>query len=435
MLCRRLALILIIWISALSWLAIASRGESRHQAIDVPAAATDRSPHAPAPGAGETAGLLGPVGPKDIGCSGIAVRPGETLQERVVAAGAGATFCLEPGLYPAQHVSPLAAQSFIGLKGAILDGRNVARRAFDGTARDVVIRNLVIRNYTAGSQDAAVYAAHGTGWRILDNDICCNAGIGVSMGAGTVVSGNVLHHNAQAGYGTAAPGAPRVENNEIAFNNARRTFDPGFEAGGGKISLSNGAVVRHNWVHDNHGPGIWTDIDNTNYTAEWNLVENNCCGGIFHEISWTATIRHNVVRNNSSDACPGWMWCAGIIIAASGGVEGGVIDVAYNTIVSDGATKGNGIALIQQSRQAGRFGTYRLRNISVHDNTVDVSRGGASGAVQDMGDSTIFSDRSIRMDRNAYVVGANRHPFAWANAVGGATFIRDHAQEQSSTFR
>ncbi len=142
-----------------------------------------------------------------------------------------------------------------------------------------------------------------------------------------------------------------------------------------------------------------------------------------------------MVINNSSDACPGWMWCGGIIIAASGGVDGGVIDVAFNTVVSNGATKGNGISLIQQSRQSGRFGTYRLRNISVHDNTIDVSKGGASGAVQDLGDSTIFSDPSIRMDRNTYIIGANHRPFAWANTFGGATFIQDHAQEQSGTFR
>ncbi|WP_243937932.1 right-handed parallel beta-helix repeat-containing protein [Methylobacterium sp. J-059] len=431
---QRAALIVLAFLSSISAPAAAGSDEHRPPAIavDVDAAGP---PHKPSGGAAETAGLLGPAGPKDIACKGIRVQPGARLQEMAEAAGPGAAFCLQPGLYPAQHVSPLPSQSFTGLKGAVLDGRNGVRRAFDGTARDVVIRNLVIRNYTAGNQDAAVYAAHGRGWRVLDNEICCNAGIGVSMGVGTVVSGNSIHHNAQSGYGTAMPGAPIVENNEIAFNNDQKKFDPAFEAGGGKITLSDGAVVRHNWVHDNQGPGIWSDIDNTNYTAEWNLVENNCCGGIFHEISWTAAIRHNVVRNNSGDTCPGWLWCAGIIVAASGATEGAVIDIAFNTIVSDGATKGNGIALIQQSRQAGKFGTYLLRNISIHDNTIDVSAGGSSGAVQDTGDLRIFSDRSIRMDRNIYIVGPNRSPFSWANETGGRDLMTAHGQELSGTFR
>ncbi len=221
MLHSRMALILIVLISALTWFATESRGAARYRAAGVTVGGTNPSSDAPAQGAGETAGLLGPVGPKEIGCTGIGVRPGDHLQDKVEAAGVGATICFAPGLYPAQHVSPLPFQTFVGLKGAVLDGQNQVRRAFDGTARDVVIRNLVIRNYTAGSQDAAVYAAHGIGWRVLDNDICCNAGIGVSMGEGTVLAGNIIHHNAQAGYGTAAPGAPRVENNEIAFNNAQ----------------------------------------------------------------------------------------------------------------------------------------------------------------------------------------------------------------------
>ncbi|GJE29441.1 right-handed parallel beta-helix repeat-containing protein [Methylobacterium organophilum] len=389
----------------------------------------------PAANAPETAGLLGPVGPKEIACQGIEVRPGDGLQGIAEMAGAGATLCLQPGTYRGQHVSPLPLQSFIGLKGAILDGGNRVRRAFDGSARNVVIRNLAIRNYTAGSQDAPVFAGHGLGWRVLDNEIDHNAGIGVSTGADTVVSGNFLHHNGQAGYGTPTAGAPRIENNEIAFNNAEKKFDPAFEAGGGKISLSNGAVVRHNWVHDNGGPGIWTDIDNTNYTADWNLVENNCCGGIFHEISWTAAIRHNVVRNNSGPTCPGWLWCGGILIAASGGTKGGVIDIADNTVVSDGATKGNGIALIQQARQSGKFGTHLLQNIHIHDNTIDLSAGGASGLVQDTGDLALFSERNIRMDRNTYIIGANPSPFAWANGTGGEAFIREHGQETSGRFR
>ena len=55
---------------------------------------------------------------------------------------------------------------------------------------------------------------------------------------------------------------------------------------------------RGNWVHDNIGNGIWSDGNVHDVTYENNLVQDNTGIGIFHEISWDATIRNNVVRNN-----------------------------------------------------------------------------------------------------------------------------------------
>ena len=56
--------------------------------------------------------------------------------------------------------------------------------------------------------------------------------------------------------------------------------------------------MRDNHVHHNEGPGLWTDIDNIHTLYEGNLVEHNANVGIFHEISYDAVIRNNIVRDN-----------------------------------------------------------------------------------------------------------------------------------------
>ncbi len=96
-----------------------------------------------------------------------------------------------------------------------------------------------------------------------------------------------------------------------------------------KIALSDGVTFRGNHVHDNNGTGLWCDIDCRNVVYEDNLVENNQYIGIFHEISFKAVIRNNVLRYNGRGH-RGWFWGADITIAASQDVEvtGNTVTVA-----------------------------------------------------------------------------------------------------------
>ena len=110
-----------------------------------------------------------------------------------------------------------------------------------------------------------------------------------------------------------------------------------------KIALSDGVTFRGNHVHDNIGPGLWCDIDCRNVVYDGNLVENNQDIGIFHEISFKAVIRNNVVRHNGSGH-RGWFWRAEIGVAASQDVE-----VKNNTLTV--AAGGCGIVLIDQGRR------------------------------------------------------------------------------------
>jgi len=386
-------------------------------------------PPTPAPQT-DKVGPIHPVGQiAGTPCTGVSLNAGADINAAVVANPAGTTFCLAAGTFTQQTISPKDGNTFIGDAGTILDGQNQAVHAFKNTANNVTIKNLMIQNYTAGEYDAAISTQWSTGWTIANCDIHHNAGSGLMISPEMTVQGNYLHHNEQAGFThnfdpnyVLYTTNVIFDSNEVAFNNFNEKFNGGWEAGGGKFWNTDGLIVTHNYVHDNHGPGLWTDWNNINVTYAFNRVENNSMGGIFHEISYNASIHDNVLVGNARAAyCSGWLWCGEIGIAASGGVNGGTIEIYNNNITTaDASQRGNGITLIQQERGAGRFGTFLVQNVNVYNNTIDLSRGGMMGAVQDMGDKSIFTSRNNKFVNNNYILGSNPGAFAWDDWNEGA---------------
>jgi len=277
--------------------------------------------------------------------------------------------------------------------------------AITGEAGGVTVRGLVIEKFAAPAQRGALDAA-GAGWRVLDNEVRLNHGIGVHAGDGARVLGNSVHHNGQMGLGGSGDGV-LVQANEIAFNNYAG-FDPGWEAGGTKWTFTSGLVVRGNSAHHNGGPGLWTDIDNAGTRYEGNLVAANATAGILEEISCSAVLRGNVVVGNGfrSRYRTGWLGGAGIVVSSSSRVE-----VAGNTV----ADNANGIGLIASDRGSGdRCGPFVLEGVRVHDNEV-VMATGRTGLVHNTGGDSWFRTRGNRFERNRYRLdrpGARR--FAWA---------------------
>jgi parallel beta-helix repeat protein len=338
----------------------------------------------------------------------VTLSPGANIQAAVDQHAGGTTFYLKAGSYARQSITPKTGDSFIGEAGATLDGQNATTYAFQGSASNVKIQRLIIENYNPPAQMGAVKAGDhsddGThGWVVADCEIRYNATAGIRLGHEMQVLRNKVHHNGQEGIVGVGDNI-LVEGNEIAFNNYKDEFNPGWEAGGTKFVKTNGLVVRNNYVHDNHGPGLWTDIDNINTLYEGNRVENNTQMGIFHEISYKAVIRNNTVRGNGSKMTS-WLWGAGILVAASRDVE------VYGNTVSGNA---NGITAVQQNRGSGAYGEHLVQNVYVHDNTVTM-QSGRSGMAQDVGDNAIFNSRNNRFSHNTYFLGTNSRPFEWMN--------------------
>ncbi|MBA2480469.1 MAG: right-handed parallel beta-helix repeat-containing protein [Planctomycetes bacterium] len=303
---------------------------------------------------------------------------------------------------------------------------SVSRRAFAGGATGVTIRGLVIEKYAIPAQMGAIGDQYPSrSWTIIDNEVRWNHGTGINVSTGSVVRDNRVHHNGQKGIGAGGDDI-LIEGNEISFSNVAH-FDSGWEAGGTKFANTARLTVRANYSHDNRGTGLWTDINNIDTLYERNVCADNFDAGIFHEISYRAIVRDNVVVGNGR-AFDVWLWGAGILISTSRDVEifGNTVDVA-----SDG---GNGIALIQQQRGDGAYGPYVTANCRVHDNTV-VFRGvaGQTGGVADWQWDEFFAAGNT-FDRNAYhVTDLAEDRFGWANAARTWTDFRTYGLEATGT--
>ena len=387
-----------------------------------------------------TPGLRLPVGPQtNVSCTGVSVRPGADLQSLVNANPAGTTFCLGIGTYNQQSVRPKNGNVFIGAydgtKGAVLDGQSRTSYAFHGTAHHVVIKNLIVKNYTAPTQYGMIQI-WGSYALIQNNEITgATQGAGVWASSYALVIANYIHHNAQEGYkvvydGTASQAAVGTlfDSNEIAHNNPTHGYWNGGEQGGGKATGTQHLTFWYNYAHDNSGPSFWTDSDNI-YTIYWYNKSRNDTNGIEHEISFNASIIGNDLQDMGSQAyhskCPSFYFsCAGIAIENSGGLTGrsaGIIEIAYNTIKP--GQYGRAIAFREQKRGACRCGyttdPYWVRNVWVHHNTVDVTNGlkneAMIGGVVDTGNDQMFHSRNIKFDYNDYTGFGTTHFFTWQN--------------------
>ncbi|MCA6114373.1 right-handed parallel beta-helix repeat-containing protein [Bradyrhizobium sp. WSM 1738] len=302
----------------------------------------------------------------------------------------------------------------------------IATFAFESDASDVVISNLTVEKYGSRAQKGAIHAREGARWMIENCIVRLNSGSGIGVGTGTRVHNCDIHHNGQIGI--AGNGKDiLIEDNRIWSNNIYG-FDPEWEAGGAKIARSSGVTFRRNHVNDNNGIGLWCDIECRNVIYEDNIVENNQYNGIFHEISFNAVIRRNVVRHNGRGRS--WFWRADIAIAASQDVE-----VTGNTVtVEPGAC---GIMLIDQGRRSEKGAMYKTRNNTVRANEMTFEgapcAGGASDTKPENENFGIISNGNNRFDANTYRVRGTSGParFVWDEDVTDWDGFRRKGLEQS----
>lgn len=308
---------------------------------------------------------------------------------------------------------------------------SVANGAIVGAVDDVVVAYLAIERFANPAQHGAIMAERaglptvfGQRWKIVGNEVRWNHGVGIRAGGGSWIVSNVVHHNGQLGISSMGPGATRVEANEIAFNNVAG-YSEGWEAGGTKFISTDGLLIRHNHVHHNDGPGLWTDGNNVRTVFEHNLVEHNSGTGIFHEISYEAVVRHNEVRYNALEiglVRYAYGYGAGILVANSRDVT-----VYGNRVVGNW----NGIVGLNQARDVGTLGPWVLVNLRVFDNEVwmpyhadgvgptgDIGVAGVSGVLQAGGFNEVFGEGyDNRFHANRYVVAdLQRQHFAWGNS-------------------
>ena len=303
----------------------------------------------------------------------------------------------------------------------------VAAFAFESMAQDVLIRNVIVEKYASVAQKGAIQTTGGTGWRIENCELRWNSGAGIGIGTRGRVRDCDIHHNGQigiAGHGQDI----LIEKNRIWSNNIYG-FDYTWEAGGAKIALSDGVTFRDNDVRDNDGLGLWCDIDCRNVLYEDNLVENNQDIGIFHETSFKAVIRNNVVRHNGRGR-RGWFWRAEIGIAASQDVE------VYNNRTT-AAAGGCGIVLIDQGRRTQDGREYKTRNNTIRNNDMTFEGTACAGGVSDVRfydeNYAVIVDGNNSFDGDVYRVPRSSGParFVWGHSVMDWDEFRKKGLEQT----
>lgn len=305
----------------------------------------------------------------------------------------------------------------------------VAAFAFESTAPDVVISNLVVEKYKSAAQRGAIRGSNAMRWTTKNVEARWNSGAGISLGTEGQILDCHIHHNGQIGVIMVGRSVV-LAGNEIAFNNVLG-FDPEWEAGGVKIAASDGVEMARNFVHHNSGPGLWCDIDCRNVLYEANTVELNSGAGIFHEISFAAVIRNNVVRHNGQGGRK-WYWNPEIQIAASEDVE-----VTGNAItVGD---LGGAILLIDQSRTNEKGGKYKTRRNRIHHNVIHFEGRGEAGGASDVkaGDENygIITDGDNHFDHNIYRLARTAPPprFVWSQRLYDWEGFRALGQEANGT--
>jgi parallel beta-helix repeat protein len=267
----------------------------------------------------------------------------------------------------------------------------------------VVVQGLTIEKYANAAQRAVVEFRNSNSVVIRDNEIrwCHGTGAAITTGASGVISGNFIHDNGELGVGSFGSSDLLVAGNELARNNYAG-YNSTWEAGGAKFVRTTGLVVRGNNVHDNLGKGIWTDTDDIRSLIDSNVVTGNTDHGIFREAGYAAMVRDNTVVNN------GWH---GIIIDSSPDVE-----VSGNTVRNNGWNWPSPLAQIggrdTRDGASGKYGPSLVRNLWVHDNTVE----GAVGAGLVGSDSIFASQSNNRFDRNSYRL-SSQLPFQWRGAL------------------
>jgi hypothetical protein len=258
--------------------------------------------------------------------------PGLDYNALAAAAPAGARIILMPGRYPGWSVEPKDGQTFEAAgEGVVLDGGGRRLRASRRGAADVQLIGFTVQDYDVmdppdsqrqAPQAAAIDAAAGRDWQLVDLTVRRIGGRGVSLGPGMHILRGRYVDNGHIGIGGRAAQAV-VEGAEIARNNQRR-YGSHWESGGyknvgghlpGPLPVMRGARLIGCHIHHNHGRAVWFDWDCLAAAVEDCVIHHNSNEGIAYEASAAGSFRNCLIgfNNTSGHREPG-VWSADLML-------------------------------------------------------------------------------------------------------------------------
>lgn len=325
-------------------------------------------------------------------------------------------------------------------------------RSINGSAvaSGVRLTGLTFQHAATPSQLGAVYIETGSSWQIDHCTFQWNHAISVHSANAPLLwmHHNNVHHNGQLGIGCNAGHGSTYEDNEIASNNTDLYYGGDWESGGIKITHADDVIVRRNNIHDNIGIGCWYDIDNRRGIINDNDINNNYADGIRFEISYGCKIYDNRLAGNGTGFGLGTgrggtdKWSM-VSVAAININSSPDVEIYGNTVGSNQ----NGIGAQMRDRGNGAYGLRDLKNLWVHDNTINLTTGGTSGFGEgstgldtlSMGSVPVapyydVAQKNNRFDFNHYTVTATSAvKFAWNENYRTFAAFQGFGQEANGT--
>ncbi|WP_105168361.1 right-handed parallel beta-helix repeat-containing protein [Pseudoalteromonas sp. T1lg23B] len=167
---------------------------------------------------------------------------------------------------------------------------------------DVGVYGLVIEKFATRLQHGAIGGQWPpAGWKIENNVVRHSHGVGIKIGAESIMRYNHVFNNGQLGIAATHAMHSLIDANHIHDNNILG-INWHAEGGASKFYKSYGLRVSRNCVYENNGPGLWTDVNNEQVEYKWNIAWNNLGPGIFHEISFDAVIEGNLLGGNGIES-------------------------------------------------------------------------------------------------------------------------------------
>jgi len=335
----------------------------------------------------------------------IVLAPGDDVAARVASSPPGTSFFLTAGTYHKLTIKPKDDMSFAGAQGTVLDGDDVAPRAFTGQGvSHVTIRGLRITRYRPPDTSAALDAIDSDGWVVEDTEIDHNSNgaaraYGLRLGSRMTVRRNRIHDNGWVGIAGYNVVDAVVEGNDIYANPPAWLDDKVGEAANLKCYRCGRLVIRGNTVHDGPLRGIWVDTSQPDVTIEDNHVVNHGEAGIWYEVSYRGRISGNYVERAGMRVMDRGDWLSGGGIQVTNSPD---VSVVGNIVINSH----NGIIGQQASGyKDGAFGRNQLRNLRVERNVIVMS--GKSGIVHNTGGSDVLTSWNNRFVDNQSDTGGN----------------------------
>ena len=264
--------------------------------------------------------------------------------------------------------------------------------------RNVIIRNVCVEKYPTSKQQAAIHV--GTQSRAETCEARWNHAVGIGASAGAAIVNCHTHHNGQTGL--SGHGSDIVITDCQVNDNAWAGYRGDFETGGIKLAGTTHLRVQGCYVHRNQGPGIWLDIDSTDFVVSDNIVENNDWEGVLIEISCSGRVEGNVCRWNGGSKSRLYFWGGQICIQNSRGID--IIGNYVETKADD--VHPNGITCINQNgRGEGNCGVHGCANLLVEGNVIVSPTGSVSGinyGTAGWSDYPAFLSAGIAWEGNTY---------------------------------